>query len=254
VWEEFVRRLLIAACCSLFLVPEVLGAQVVDAKRRDAWQHYQRGKELMYEERFLEAVGEFRQAIRLDPLMTLAHYDLGQSHMALKEYDRAATAFLDCRDAYRQLSGLSRTQAAEVDQRLEEEVRELRDHIRDVQSGRIKSPHTEVMRVTKLEERIRELEGMRQKGVAGGEAIPAEVFLSLGSAYFRQGKLSDAEREWTTASKINPKLGEAWNNLAVAYLLTQRPREAQAAVDQAERAGFRVNPNLKADIKKAIGS
>ena len=46
-----------------------------------------------------------------------------------------------------------------------------------------------------------------------------------------------------------PSLGEAHNNLAVVYMLTGRIREAEAAVEKAEAAGFRVNPQLKKDIK-----
>lgn len=206
----------------------------------------------MYTERFLEAVGEFRQAVRLDPLLTLAHFDLGRSLMALKNYERAATAFIGCRNAYQQLSALDRTQAAEVDQRREEEVRELRDHIRAVRSGQIKSAFTQVMQETKLEERIRELEGLRQRGVAGGDGVPAEVFLSLGSAYFRQGKMPDAEREWRTAVDRRPNFGEAHNNLAVLYLMTQRPAEARDAIGLAEKSGYSVNPNLKQAIENAL--
>jgi tetratricopeptide (TPR) repeat protein len=246
-------RLLIAACCVLTLAPAMPGAQIIDDKnKRDAREHYHRGRELMYTERFLEAVGEFRQAVRLDPLLTLAHFDLGRSLMALKNYERAATAFIGCRNAYQQLSALDRTQAAEVDQRREEEVRELRDHIRAVQSGQIKSSFTQVQIVTKLEERIRELDGLRQRGVAGGDAVPAEVFLSLGSAYFRQGKMPDAEREWQTAVDRRPNFGEAHNNLAVLYLMTQRLAQARQEIGLAEKSGYSVNPNLKRDIENAI--
>jgi Flp pilus assembly protein TadD len=50
--------------------------------------------------------------------------------------------------------------------------------------------------------------------------------------------------------QTNPKYGEAHNNLAVLYMLSGRKGDAENAVKQAERAGFKVNPQLKADIKK----
>jgi Tfp pilus assembly protein PilF len=81
--------------------------------------------------------------------------------------------------------------------------------------------------------------------------VPAEIFLALGSAYFRQQKLEDAEREYAEAVRINRKLGAAHNNLAVIYLLTGRLDLAEESVKQAERNGFKVNPRLKDDLKAA---
>jgi len=78
------------------------------------------------------------------------------------------------------------------------------------------------------------------------------VLLSLGSAYFRSGDATAAETEWKAAIDVNPKLGEAHNNLAAIYVQTGRAREADAQIKSAEKAGFRVNPQLKEDVKKAL--
>lgn len=229
-------------------------AQIVDdSRRQEAIKHYRAGAELMNEEQFEKAAQEFAQAIRLDPLLTLAHYSLGQARMALKEYDAAIKAFQGCREAHRTIFALQQTQTVAMDRRADEEVRELRDAIAALRSGRMKTTggvaSTVDTRVAQLENRIRDLERMRQQS-AGTFESPAEVSLALGSAYFRNGQREDAEREWLAAVAVNPRLGEAHNNLAVAYMLSGRKKEAEDAVKSAERAGFRVNPNLKADIRK----
>ena len=102
--------------------------------------------------------------------------------------------------------------------------------------------------IVRIEERIRLLENMR---LSGREIIrvPAEVHLALGSAYFRQDKLEEAEGAYTLAVRENDKLGAAHNNLAVIYMLTGRLPQSRAAVDAAERAGFRVDPRFKADLQ-----
>jgi len=82
-------------------------------------------------------------------------------------------------------------------------------------------------------------------------AMPAEFPLALGSAYFRQQKLQEAKAEYEEATRLNPKLGAAHNNLAVIYLLTGLPAEAETELSRAEKTGFAVNPRLKEDIKKA---
>jgi Flp pilus assembly protein TadD len=78
---------------------------------------------------------------------------------------------------------------------------------------------------------------------------PATVLLSTGSAHFRNGDRAAAERYWSEAVRVNSQLGEAWNNLAVIHLGAGRKKEAEDAVRNAERAGFRVNPRLKDDIR-----
>ena len=81
---------------------------------------------------------------------------------------------------------------------------------------------------------------------------PPSLSLALGSAYFRTGRLQDAEREYRAALDVAPNMGESRNNLAVVLLLSGRPADAKDQIRLAEKAGFRVNENLKKDIDKAV--
>jgi Flp pilus assembly protein TadD len=75
------------------------------------------------------------------------------------------------------------------------------------------------------------------------------VSLSLGSAYFRSGKLADAETEYKAAISADARSGEAHSNLAVVYLETERFAEALNAINNAKKIGFRVNPELEKAIR-----
>jgi tetratricopeptide (TPR) repeat protein len=241
-----------AGILGLLILPAGVSAQVASPRAQDdALRHYRAGQELMYREAFDRAAAEFRRAVRFDPLLTLAHYGLGQASMELGEYADAIAAFSGCRDAYRRIGELSVRQAVNADRLRDDEIRELREAVRAIRSGRVaaEQPGNAVLR---LESRIRDLERTRQRGHEG-VLVPAEVFFSLGSAYFRAGRLPDAEREWTAAVERNGRFGEAWNNLAALYLMTGRPARAGDAVAQAERADFPVHPQLKTDIQKANG-
>jgi hypothetical protein len=48
---------------------------------------------------------------------------------------------------------------------------------------------------------------------------------------------------------VNPKYGEAHNNIAVIYMQTGRLAAAEQEVKLAEKNGFRVNPQFKTDLK-----
>jgi tetratricopeptide (TPR) repeat protein len=236
---------------ALLAWPAIGAGQIVDdARRQQAIQHYRNGQELMFAEQFEKAAEEFRRAIELDSLLTLAHYGLGQSYMAQKRYASAIQAYLGCREAYRTIFTLQQSRTIQMDRHADEEIRELRDTIQALQRGRIKSLAATVdARVAQLESRIRDLERMRGQDT-GTFRTPAEVSLALGSAHFRNGDLADAEREWREAVEVNGRLGEAHNNLAVVYMMSGRAGDAERAVRAAEGSGFRVNPQLKADVQR----
>ena len=63
--------------------------------------------------------------------------------------------------------------------------------------------------------------------------------------------MTDAEHEYKAALQVDPNAAEAHNNLAVVLMLTRRFDEAEAEIKAAEKAGFRVNPQLKEDLRKA---
>jgi tetratricopeptide (TPR) repeat protein len=245
------RRILGLLGLILALLGPAARAEVVgEAQRQEARRHYRAGEDQMRTESFEAAAAEFRLATRLDPLFDLAHYSLGQAYMALKRYGEAAEAYLACREAIRQRASLDHKDWAALERQRDDELRELQETVQAVRSGVIKTTSRDNM-ILRLEERIRVLEESRMRGSQGRFEIPAEVSMALGSAYFRQGLLSDAEEAWREAIKGNPKLGAAHNNLAVVCLKTGRLTEAEEELRRAEKAGFSVNPRLKDDLKKA---
>ena len=222
-----------------------------EATRREAFVHYRAGQELLSSERWDQAAAEFQAAIALDGLFVDAHYGLGQAYMGASRYASAAQAFSRCLDAARSIHGLRDRDRVAVDRQIDDEIRELKDAVRRVASGQIKGQGA--LKATQLEQRIQDLERSRSSN-SGAFEPPAGVLLALGSAHFRNGSRDEAETHWTEAVRVNAKLGEAWNNLAVIYLQSARKEMAEDAVKRAERGGFRVNPRLKDDIKRMPGT
>ena len=127
----------------------------------------------------------------------------------------------------------------------------MRDARRAVESGRVRTSGVNVTtKLAEIDGQIRQLEGMRRRGDQGGTPrTPAYISVALGSAYFRTNAFADAEREWRAALQVDPKLGEAHNNLAVVLMLTGRLDEAEREVELAEKSGHRVSDAFKADLK-----
>jgi Flp pilus assembly protein TadD len=238
----------LVSAASLSAAATLNAQQFVDAvTAKEALRHYRAGQDALQHEQFELALSKFSEAVRLDPMLALAHYGRGQAHMALKDFPAAVNDFTTCRKTYEQMAGLAMSRGAEMTQRIEDEIRELKNTLRRMQQEQSVGGEAP-LKALNVETRIRELERMRN---TGAEAIhaPAEVSLALGSAFFRQDLLEDAEREYRAALTLNPKFGEAHNNLAVVLFSTGRVEEARREAEAARRAGYRVNPRFLHDLE-----
>lgn len=239
----------VPVCLALLLLAAPAVGQIVPSRenRREAFVHFRSGLELLTAERWEQALREFDRAVDLDRLFTDAHYGRGQAFMGLERYASAIQAFNRCLEAARDVHALRDKDRVEADNRLNDALYELRDTLRRMQQQGGRG-----LRANQLEQRILDLE--KTRGVMQGPFIaPAGVLLALGSAHYRNGEPAEAEHYWSETVKVNPKLGEAWNNLAVVYMRTDRKKEAEDAVKNAERNGFRVHPRLKDDIRALKG-
>ena len=226
--------------------------------QQEAWSSYAEGRDLLYAERWAEAEQPLRAALRLDPLMPLARYGLGQVYMVLKRYPEAVEEFAACRETFACFA------TAEAERRLDQESRTLNETIRGLERDylvRTRIPGQEankepppskgetIRRVGQLEARLAELQRWKKR-MRKGHAAPPEVTLALGTAYFQSGSLGDAEREYKAALGLDSEMGDAHNNLAVVYLATGRLEESEREVGLAEKAGIPVAPRLKEELRR----
>lgn len=213
--------------------------------------HYRLGWEDLQHEAWEEALGEFQKSVEIDPAFALGYYGEGRALMALKRYVEAIQAYTRCRDLYRDESGKLFTNQIEAQHRRREATEQIREEIRLYSSGPQTARTAEMIR--QLQNRLRTIEQNQDYGqnISLEQMVPPFVMLALGSAYFRADRLQEAEREYLDAISAKPDYGEAHNNLAVVYLYTHRPADALKHVQLAEKAGYRVSPDLKDEIKEA---
>jgi len=240
------------ALIGLVLFSVSLNAQVSPERDR-ARPHVRSAWESMRTEAWAEAAKAFQQAIDVDREFEDAYYGLGLANMRMKKYVEAIQAYLKCRDLYQAMAGKQFSNRQDAQRYRQDRMTEIDEVMRQLQSG--PQSMTTQERIRQLQEQRRQIQeyAQRSQGLTTGQSVPAFVYLALGSAYFRTQQFPDAEREYKAAIAVDPKSGEAFNNLAVVYLQTGRAKEAEDAVKSAEKAGFKVNPQLKADIKAKLG-
>jgi tetratricopeptide (TPR) repeat protein len=225
----------------------------VNPERERAKPHVARAWTFMREESWADAAKAFQQAIEIDREHEGAYYGLGLSSIRLKKYSDAIAAYLKCRDLYSAQAGKQFSNRQDAQRYRQDRLTEIDEVIRQYQSG----PQTAGSqdRLRQLQQQRRDIQEYINRGsnMTVENSVPAFVSLALGSAYFRTEQWAEAEREYKAAIASDPKSGEAFNNLAVVYLQTGRIKEAEESVKAAERAGYKVHPQLKQEIKTKAG-
>lgn len=233
---------LVLACTTTAVAQPPADRNKARAQNRLGWDY-------MKSEQFENAVNAFQSAVETDPAFEMPWYGLGRAHLALKQFVSATSALVRCRELYEQQAGRQFTSQQEAQRFRQDRLTEIDEMIRQVQSGPQTLQRQDQMR--QLQEQRRQIQEYITRGnsVTIENSVPAWVSLSLGSAYFRSGKLPDAERAFKAAVDADRRSGEALNNLAVVYLETERFALALQSLDAAKKTGFKVNPELEKAIR-----
>jgi Flp pilus assembly protein TadD len=221
---------------------------------QDALAQFKSGMVALESERYDEAEAAFKKAVNLEPNYEGAYYGLGQTYMRKHLFEDAVQAYLHSREAFRQNAAAEAAGDVAAEQRLRDQIQALKDTERALQrTSQASTPLNVNSAIERIRGQITLLESRRNRRPDAPPPVPAGLSMALGSAYFRLARHEDAEREYKAAIAADPAFGEAHSNLAVLYMVTERYDQAEAEVKAAEKAGFKVNPNLKADIKKKRG-
>jgi tetratricopeptide (TPR) repeat protein len=251
-------RIAMAAILVTLLLPCAVSAQAprsASLETQRANEHYAKGWTAVRSASWDDAVREFQQSIENDPKFALAYYSLGRAQMGRHDFLKAIEAYKKCNELYQNV-GEQFTNQVTARQRLDDRIRELQMAVTQAtskSSSASSAQQSQSLMVRELNAEITRLQQARDLNISGSidtSGPPYFVPMALGAAYFRNGQFPDAEREYKAAIAANSGSGETHNNLAVLYLTTGRYDDADDEVRAAEKAGFRVNENLKGDIKK----
>jgi Flp pilus assembly protein TadD len=239
---------------ALFLAAAAAVDPVATRNRLEAQRLFDEGLNALSRERYEKAEEAFRGALRLDPSLFLAHYGLGQTYMATRQFEDAARQYGRCIESFREAAAEDRSQQLELAQGREDRIRDLKERIREIErslAGSLSATRTRAARsrIGSIEAAIASLEALRGDR-SGPLDPPAEFFLAKGSACFRAGQLALAERDYREAVRLKPRYGEAHNNLAVICMMKGELEAAFSHVQLAEKAGFKVSPELKKDLQE----
>jgi Flp pilus assembly protein TadD len=232
-----------------------------DTGRAEAQRLLESAQEQEAAGQWAAAEAALREAVRLDPASPFPPYALGLALMERKAFAEAVRAFTDSREAFRCLRGADPEAQREFRDRLDRQLQELRTKLAQLERWRLQRTIVKdqernsdppvplgesAQSVHILETRIGELQRLRQNP----QQEPTALALALGNAHFNAGALDDAEREFRRALLAEPGNGDAHNNLAVTLTLLGRLDEAEHELKAAEKAGIKVSPRIREEIRR----
>ena len=82
--------------------------------------------------------------------------------------------------------------------------------------------------------------------------IEARYYFQNANILFKLKKFRDAHTKYLKAIEINPKYGDAYNNLANLYYLSKQYQLALDSLNKARDSGAKINPKFEAFLKKKL--
>jgi tetratricopeptide (TPR) repeat protein len=217
-------------------------AQPKEAVDAAAAEHNNLGAQLASQGRLLEAVKEFRQAIKLVPNFVGAYYNLGRAYMQLKDYDNAAKSFaaaVQARpkygDAWYQLGIAFQMQKAFAEAgkaylttlsffpddpdllyRLGFVFVQEKDWAQAaLYWGRLRNEYPDHPALSQVQQYL------------------PHLYYNLGTARYADGATQEAKEAFLKAIDMNPQYGAAYYNLGLVYRDLEAFDEAQTVLEDA---------------------
>ena len=246
------------AVCSVIVLGATLGAPRGGAEGPgDVAQHLATGDTALAEKDWARAQHAFTSALWIDPELPTAHYGLGQAQMGQRQFAAAAESFGNCRSVLRRLLAHGQNVAVHTLHARANRLSALEDYVdflrRQSTGAFVGGQDANFTAIARLEKAISQLR-RDHAGPSNLAGVPPIVSFLLGSAQLQAGQLQEAEASLLEVVGARKDFGPAHNNLAVIYLKTGRLPEARAEVESAEECGFRVHPQLKKDLERAVAA
>jgi tetratricopeptide (TPR) repeat protein len=207
-----------------------------------------------------KAEKKLMEAIKVMPEHADAYYVMAQIHLKRKAFPEALAAITTAEKNYAATAKLHTFTYQEYLDRLRKQKQDLEERRQKVQEALSRwpvsasNPDPERDRLENeeqaLTQNIHAVNNRLTSPIPPTFEIPADYFYIHGNALFQLRRAPEAAAQYQEAIRLDPKHGNAYNNMALVQFSLGKYREALDCLEQAEAAGVKVNP----DFKKAVES
>jgi len=210
--------------------------------------HYNLGNLLKNSNQFEKAEKEFRKAIKINPNLAPAHYNLGNLLKNLKRLEEAEKEYREAIKINPNLAEAHNNLGLLLDnlKRFEEAEKEYKEAIRI--NPNLADAHNNLGLLLDDLKRFEEAEKEYREAIGINPNL-ADAHNNLGLLLDDLKRFEEAEEEYKEAIRINPELAEAHGNLGLLYSQTGKSKDAKEELEIAKRL-FEAQ-RREEDVKKA---
>lgn len=226
---------------------------------------YEKGKMYFAREDYGKAKKEFEKILEELPEHADAHFFLSQIFYKEGNLDEALSHVEKAKANHKfsakmklKLAQVSKQKLEEKRKKLEDESKELEEKIislsRSSETGEEGEDRKQRIqgKIDEIKVQIENINSQLNLPLASGEAMPAEYCYLNGNIYFRMKKFQEAHDQYQETIRLDPKHGDAYNNLAALYFQVKQYQKAMDYLNQAEANGAKVNPEFKEAVLNAL--
>ncbi len=203
-----------------------------------------------------KAEAKLLAALEIMPAHADASFVMAQLQLKRKEFSGALAAITAAEKNYSAISQFHNItyqqylqDLRQKRQSLQEQLGRMEDALRNVSSDQRGSVE-EAMKGISLN--IQQIDFLLKSPIPDAIEVPAGYFYIHGNILYQMGMLDDAAARYQEALRLDPRLGSAYNNLALVSFSRGRYEEALNCLLRAEGAGVKINPEFKKTVLAKI--
>jgi len=221
--------------------------KIIYEQYRSVTSNFEKGKKLFGGGNILKARKEFQTVIERMKEHAEAHYFLSRISYQENKYDEALSHIQDAKDNYAFIAKMKVNMHANMLL----ELRDIKESILEQLAGYGSASKTNPA-VTRLHGKLHTINSRLNEPIPKTEGIPAGYFYFHGNILAKLNEFQEAHDQYLEAVRINPKHGDAYNNLASLYYMVKKYSQAMEYLKLAEENGAQVNPIFKEELVKRL--
>jgi len=215
---------------------------------------FEKGKDFYENGNLVKARKEFQDVVERMAEHADAYFFLSQISYKEGKIDEALEEIQQAKDNYKFIAKMK----INMHQIMLNQLREQQDDIEErLNSMREAAATATGPQKSKLSAEVTKLEGRTivnrlNERIPEEEETPADYFYFHGNIFVKQKKYQEAHDQYIEAVRINPKHGDAYNNLASLYYMVKKYSQAMEYLKLAEENGAEVNPKFKQALEQQV--
>ncbi len=226
-------------------------------KFKQAKRLYVKGEQLYLKGKLSRARESLEKCVEVFPKYSEAYFILAQVLYQQKEYAIALDQISNAKTHFKYMSNIRVSTQMEYistlreqSQKLKEVMRELQERLTASSSDATRSRVESAIGATKAQ--LSQIENRLHSPIPNIEGLPAEYHYVHGNIFFKLKKFQEAHKQYLETIKIDPRHGNALNNLSNLYFMVKKYDKAKEFMDRAEANGVTVSEKFKSVLMKAL--